>query len=453
MSANPLRSLLLVALLAIPQQASGKDLQTSILQAQDQALSALVNIQPITESFTRGEARKQASVGSGFLIDDQGHIVTNYHVAGRAKQLMVTLSNKERVEAELVGEDPLTDLAVIKIPVETVKEFGLVPLRFTTSSTLHVGQFVLALGSPLALARTMTFGIVSNTERYLADGMSLPTGERTGEFNTWIQTDAAINPGNSGGPLINLSGEVVGVNARGAMFADNIGFAIPADTARRVAKDLIELGEVQRSYVGVRFQPLKDWEGLFEVKKGEGVLVANVEQGAPAAVAGLHAGDILLTYAGAEVGARFDEELPGLYQLLADTEVGAKVPLTVMRRGEGRLDLTLQTVNTGRLQGDRFEAEAWGFAVKGITEQMVFDLDLQDATGVVVEGVRTGGPAHRGKLRRGTVVRSIEGQPVEDLPGFIALYEKLAGTPVVLVVQQHESQWYVLVQKNGEATQ
>ncbi len=450
MSANPLRSLLLVALLAIPQQASGKDLQTSILQAQDQALSALVNIQPITESFTRGEARKQASVGSGFLIDDQGHIVTNYHVAGRAKQLMVTLSNKERVEAELVGEDPLTDLAIIKIPTETVEEFGLVPLAFTTSSTLHVGQFVLALGSPLALARTMTFGIVSNTERYLADGMSLPTGERTGEFNTWIQTDAAINPGNSGGPLINLSGQVVGVNARGAMFADNIGFAIPADTARRVAHDLIEIGEVQRSYVGVRFQPLKDWEGLFEVTKGEGVLVASVEEGGPAAAAGLNAGDILLTYGGEEVGARFDEELPGLYQLLAETEVGAEVPLTVMRRGQGRLDLKLKTVNTGRLQGDRFEAEHWGFAVKGITEQMVFDLDLQDNTGVVVEGVRTGGPAHRGKLRRGTVVRSVEGQSVADLAGFQALYEKLGDSPVVLIVQRHESQWYVLVEKNGE---
>jgi serine protease Do len=420
---------------------------------QNQALSALVNIQPITETYRRGERRKQSSVGSGFLVDDQGHIVTNYHVAGRARQLLVTLSNKERVEAELVGEDPLTDLAVIKIPAETVQEYNLKPLSFGTSGDLQVGEFVVALGSPLALARTATFGIISNTERYLPEGMSLPTGERTGEFNTWIQTDAAINPGNSGGPLIDLNGKVVGVNARGASFADNIGFAIPADTARRVARDLIGSGEVVRSYAGIRFQPLKDWETLFDLEKGQGVLVASVEPGAPGHTAGLQAGDILLTWNGEALSARFDEEMPGLYQRIADTAVGESVALSVLRRGnDAPLDVTLTTVNTGRLQGEQFEAGAWGFTVKGITDQMVFDLELDDTTGVLVEGVRVGGPGQAGRLRRGYVLHSVEGQAITDLASFEALYAELGdGRDVLLTVGRHELRNYVLVQPGKEA--
>ena len=445
---------LVVTLLLFAAPASAGDLQSTVVDVQEQALSALVNIQPITESFTRGERRKQASVGSGFLVDEAGHIVTNYHVAGRAKQLMVTLSNKERVEAELVGGDPLTDLAVIRIPAETVAEYGLKPMDFGSSGDLRVGEFVMALGSPLALARTMTFGIVSNTERYLPEGMTLPSGERTGDFNTWIQTDAAINPGNSGGPLINLDGDVVGVNARGAMFADNIGFAIPADTAKRVVRDLIDLGEVRRSYAGVYFQPLKDWEELFGMELSRGVLVASVEQGGPGQLAGLEAGDILLSYGGEELTARFEEELPPLYQRIADTEIGAEVPLRVLRRGQtDEVELVLKTTETGELSGDRFEAEAWGFAVKGITDQMVFDLELKEKGGVLVEGVRTGGPAHRGKLRRGMVLDAIEDQSVQDLADFQARYEEMVAagvTDLLLRLRRYETLTLVLIRTGVE---
>jgi serine protease Do len=449
--------LLVAALLAIAPAAPARNLQSSIVDMQERALSALVNIQPVTESFTRGERRKQASVGSGFLIDDQGHIVTNYHVAGRAKQLMVTLSNKERLEAELVGEDPLTDLAVIRIPAEKVAEYGLQPLSFGSSGELQVGQFVMALGSPLALARTMTFGIVSNTERYLPEGMTLPSGERTGDFNTWIQTDAAINPGNSGGPLIDLQGQVVGVNARGAVFADNIGFAIPSDTARRVVTDLIEHGEVRRSYAGVHFQPLKDWEALFGMDVARGVLVASIEQGGPADLAGLLAGDILLSYAGQEVTARFEEELPSLYQRIADTPIGDEVGLRVLRRGEAvELDLSMVTTETGKLSGDRFEAEAWGFTVKGITDQMVFEMELLSGDGVLVEGVRTGGPAQRGKLRRGLIVQAIEGEPIIDLDGFRARYEELTAAntaDVLLQLGRYEMLNLVLIHTDDDGSE
>jgi len=442
-------------LLGVPSSpAVAADLQSALLRVQRDAQTALVNIQPVTETFSRGEKRKRASVGSGFLVDTDGHIVTNYHVAGRAKRVMVTLFNKERVEAEIVGEDPSTDLAVIKIPGELVTEYGMKPLRFGDSDVLEVGEFVMALGSPLALARTMTFGVVSNKDRYLAEGMSLPTGERTGDFNTWIQTDAAINPGNSGGPLINLAGEVIGVNARGAMFADNIGFAIPAATATAVSRDLISQGEVQRSYAGISFQSLQDWEELFGLEKPGGVLVASVEPGGPGQAAGVRAGDILLTYGNEEVTARFDEQLPGIYSLIAKTVIGREVPLVVLRR-DGEHKLTLTTVETGKLTGEEFEASEWGFTVRGITDQMVFDLALESAAGVLVEGVRTGGPANRGKLRRGQVVASIDGASVADLSAFTAKYEEVSATgqDVLLHILEAERQRLVLVQPGATASE
>jgi len=434
-----------------PSSAAGQDpgLQDSILRIEDRVLSALVNIQPVTETFTRGERQKQASVGSGFLVDRQGHIVTNYHVAGKAKQLMVTLSNKERIEAELVGGDPQTDLAVIRISADKVAELDLQPLSFGSSSTLRVGEFVIALGSPLALARTMTFGIVSNRDRYLPQGMTLPTGERTGDFNTWIQTDAAINPGNSGGPLVNLHGDVVGVNARGAMFADNIGFAIPADTARSVVQQLLDNGEVRRAFIGVHFQPLKDWEELFGLTQPRGVLVGSLEQGGPGELAGLQAGDILLSFGETKLNVRFEEELPALYRLIADSEIGATIPLRILRRGLAEeLPLELVTISTGKLSGERFDAASWGFTVKGITNQMVFELELVNGQGVLVEGVRTGGPAHQGRLHRRVVIEAIEGQPIADLAEFEQRYRKLhaaGASRVLLQVRRYESQSYILL--------
>jgi len=434
-------------LLALAPPAEAADLQSAILKVQRDAQTALVNVQPVTETFNRGERRKRSSVGSGFLIDLDGHIVTNYHVAGRAKRVMVTLFNKERVEAELIGEDPSTDLAVIRIPKELVSEYRMKPLSFGDSDRLEVGEFVMALGSPLALARTMTFGVVSNKDRYLPEGMSLPTGERTGDFNTWIQTDAAINPGNSGGPLINLAGQVIGVNTRGAMFADNIGFAVPAATAKTVAGALVSDGEVRRSWAGVSFQSLQDWEALFGMEEARGVLVASVEPGAPSQAAGLQAGDILLSYGGTDVTARFDEELPRLYQMIADTPIGDEVPLRVLRR-DGEVDLTLTTVETGKLSGQEFEASDWGFTVREITDQMVFQYELESGDGVLVEGVRTGGPAARGNLRRGQVVVQVADEAVTDLESFEARYEAVRGEGgnVLLHVLEAARQRYVLVQ-------
>ena len=449
---SPIIRLALLVLLfgLMPSKGSARrgDLQEQIFAVQEEALSALVNIRPVTENYGRGEKRKSSSVGSGFLIDEKGHIVTNFHVAGKARKLMVTLYNKERIEAELVGEDPQTDLALIRIPEEAVRDHRMKPLRWDDPERLEIGRFVLALGSPLALARTMTFGVVSNTERYLPEGMTLPSGERTGDFNTWIQTDAAINPGNSGGPLIGLDGRVVGVNARGAMFANNIGFAIPTRTARAVVTALRESGRVSRSYTGISFQPLRDWELLFGLEEARGALVASVATGSPGERAGLMAGDLLVSYGESPITVRFEEELPGLYQQLADTPSGSNVPLRVLRRGQ-EIDLGLTTIPTGELSGEKFEASVWGFTVEEITDPMFYERELLSKEGVVVKGVRTGGPAHRGELRRSHIIEAINGEPIADFEDFCERYEQLSTSDVkevLLQVRRYESKYWVLLQ-------
>jgi len=284
-------------------------LQEAIFAAGAEALPAVVHIQPISEVYTSGKKEKQTGVGSGVIVSVEGHIITNYHVAGKAKKLLCTLSNKEKVTASLVGGDPLTDIAVCRLdPGQVTGEVHYA--RFGDSDNLRVGEYVLALGSPLALDRTLSLGVVSCADRYMSDRMRLPSGERTGSFNTWIQTDAAINPGNSGGPLVNLDGEIVGINARTAMFADNLGFAIPVNTVKDVYRQILETGEVKRSWIGVEIQPLQELETYFGTGQRRGALVSHVAPDSPAAEAGLAEGDVILFYDGKPLSARFKEEIP-----------------------------------------------------------------------------------------------------------------------------------------------
>ena len=290
-------------------------LQELIFEARDKVSPALVNVQPVTDVYSSGERRSSTGVGSGFVFDREGHVITNYHVAGKAKRLIITLSNKQRVPGTLVGGDPLTDIAVLKLELaegQTLPE----PVELGDSDALVVGEYVMALGSPLALQRSLSFGVVSSKDRYLSDSFKLPTGEKTGSFNTWIQTDAAINPGNSGGPLVDLSGAVVGVNARGAFGASSIGFAIPINIVKEVAAELIDSGRVLRSWLGLTFQPREELIQYFEAESVPGVVIRSVEPDSPAERAGVRAGDMMLSYRGERISARFTEELPGIYKKL-----------------------------------------------------------------------------------------------------------------------------------------
>ena len=224
-------------------EALRRDMRRMMALARDQVFPALVNIEVITVQYWGGKERKGRAVGSGTIISPEGHVLTNFHVAENGRKFKCTLSDKQELTATLVGDDPLTDLAVLKLDLSELKDPGM-PLPHATlgdSGELEIGDTVMAMGSPWALSRSVTRGSISNIERILsgsddaAGEMHFDRDQRTGIFNRWIQHDAAINPGNSGGPLVNLKGQVIGVNTRGGGFGGDMGFAIPSNIASMAA--------------------------------------------------------------------------------------------------------------------------------------------------------------------------------------------------------------------------
>ncbi len=421
-------------------------LQSDVFTARDKVLPALVHIQPVITDFRTGKMMKQSTVGSGVIFHPDGYVVTNYHVAGKAERIICTLDDKEQVRADLVGGDPLTDIAIIKLDLSEyhgrlhVAEFG-------DSDSIQVGQYVLAMGSPLALARSVSCGVVSTIDRYFSDETRLPSGEKTGRYNTWVQTDAAINPGNSGGPLVDLQGRVVGINSRATIFANNIAFAIPINIAKQVAAEIIDHGKVIRSWIGVQCQELQDFEGWFGTDRNEGVLIASVDPQSPAEEAGLQAGDIILRLDTKSVSARFAEQLPAFYKQIADYPVGSKIELTVLR-GDRQIYLDVVTHELGEILGQDFECEDWGFTVKAITKQMAVDNQLDDTLGVYVSGVKRVSGAYDGGLRRPDVIKEINEIPTPRFQDFYDKYSELAADRaerVLLTVRRSGNTKFILI--------
>ena len=395
--------------------------------ARDRVFPALVNIEVVTMRYWGGKERKGRGVGSGTIISQDGHVLTNQHVSHNGKKFKCTLGDKQEITAELVGEDPLTDLAVLKLNLDELDDPGqpLPTAQFGDSSELQIGDHVMAMGSPWALSRSVTLGIVSNTERVFVgsrgrddpDDMQLEEGQRTGLFTRWIQHDSAINPGNSGGPLVNLKGEVVGVNELGG---GNMGFAIPSNLARTVTGQLIEHGEVPRSWIGLSFKPIED-TGL-----DHGVLVNSVVEGGPADEAGIRAGDVIIRLAGEPITVRFPEEAPPLMKRIADLPIGSTIEVSLDREGT-TIDAKVVTEKLQKDRGDEAAFRAWGLTALEITEKMARDRRLDSTEGILVSGVRNGGPAQLAEppLGRNDVIRSIDGQPIADLAAFVERYEQI----------------------------
>jgi len=422
------------------------NMQQMIYGARDRVLPALVHIQPVIKNYFTGELEKQAVVGSGVIFHEDGYVVTNYHVAGKAERILCTLHDKELVAAKYVGGDPLTDLAVIQLDLESYGK--VVPVAaFGNSDSLQVGEYVLAMGSPLALSRSVSAGVVSTKDRYFSPDVRLPSGERTGRYNLWIQTDAAINPGNSGGPLVDMRGRVVGINSRATLFANNLGFAIPINVARQVTSAILAKGSVERSWIGLHCQAMQEMEEYFGTSRDEGVLVSSVDPGSPAEAAFMRAGDVILKVNGSKVSARSVEELPSFYNLIALHEPGSQVRLRVLR-DEQEFDLEVTARALGDLQGEDFECQEWGFTVKGITSQMQIERQFDDSTGILVVGVKQAGPADEGGLSGGDVITSVNEQSIIGLADFVLLYEELVANQmnrILATVSRGGSVRYVLL--------
>ncbi len=377
---------------------------------------AVVRLDVVIEDFIQGQSRSERTIGSGVIIDDLGHVLTNFHVAGRAKRIDITLANLEHVRATLLGSDHWTDLALVQLDMEEIhrKHLTFSHADLGNSSEVMLGQPVMAVGTPYGLSRTVTAGIVSNKDRFFDE--SDIDGYETGWFNNWIQMDAAINPGNSGGPLVDLRGQVIGINTRGFSTGNNLGFAIPIDVAKEVIAHLLEQGKFSRSYIGVVLQPLQDLEKFYDVGMDKGVLVASVDNDSPAAVAGLKAEDILLAVDDHPVTVRFPEQLAAVRKMIGDFPIGHSIKLTVRRPGQA--EAAAISVKTEKLESVITEEKAivaWGLSVRDVTRAYLRDARLPHLQGVLVTGSRPGSPAETAEIENGDIILKVNGKAVTSV--------------------------------------
>ncbi len=406
----------------------------------DRLLDSVVRIDVRELNFEDGARRIDASIGSGVILSQDGLILTNAHVAGpKSLEINVTLSSLERVGARLVGWDHWTDLSLLRINLDDAKRRGLSfkHAEFGDSDKLYVGETVFAVGTPHGLTRTVTRGIISNNNRYFQDTEGVD-GFETGNFNTWLQTDAAINPGNSGGPLVTEDGRVVGITSRAYLGANNLGFAIPSVIAKRIVASLVHDGSITRSYIGIVPKALQDLEGFYDLATNTGVLVESVEAGSPAADAGLRAGDIILSIGDKKVDGRFPEELPPIQNMIASQPVGTPLAVTYKRASRETV-VTLVTARLESRMGEEWVSDTWGVGIRKISRAFARENQLPDDSGVLVIGVQRGFPAETAGLARGDIITKINQNPVLSLDVVKAVDSAYAAkpAPTLLEVQRN----------------
>jgi serine protease Do len=424
------------------------NIRAAVEAAIDRMRPALVRIRVVFTDYREGRELKAQAVGSGAIISKDGYIVTNHHVAGHAARLICTLWNREEIEADLIGTDPLTDISVIKLKPEQPREF--VSATFGDSSKARVGDSVLAMGSPMALSQSVTLGIISNGEMIMPSmfgsmGKMRLDGEDVGALVRWIGHDAAIYGGNSGGPLVNLRGEIIGINE----IRFGLSGAIPGNLAHSVADELIGRGKVKRSWLGLDVQP------LFKRGKDErGVLVGGVVKGSPAARAGLQAGDLLMRVGDQPTNVRYEEEMPDFMRLVTTLPIGQPITLVALRAGK-ELSFQLQPVERGEVNPPQQELKQWGLTVRNLSFLAAREMKRTNELGLLVTSVRPGGPAGEAKpsLEPKDVITGVNGSPIEHVEDLVALTQKLTDgrtepTPVIATFER-ESQRYLTVVKVG----
>jgi len=429
------------------------DQSDALTRAMERVYPALIRLHVVMEAAGGGRMQKMEGAGSGAIIDSEGHIITNHHVAGNASRIICRMPDGERIDADLIGTDALADISIVKLRMEQWKKKTPLPVaHFGDSDKVKVGDVVFAMGSPAALSQSVTKGIVSNVAMIMPNlggpGRLDMDGENTGSLVRWIGHDAIIFHGNSGGPLVNTDGEIIGINEVGI---GSLGGAIPANLAKSIAEQLIKKGTVDRSWIGLEFQPrLKD----SDVNKG--VLISGVIEGSPADEAGLEAGDIVTTYDGVDVNCRIDEDLPVFNRLILSTPIGKTVKITALRDGETKA-FEVTTTARGRARDDDKELKMWGITVRDMTKMGLLELERPDPNGVYVSSVRTGGPSSQAKLPlgRGVIITSVNNQTVENVSQLKQITETLTkdqDEPVPTLVEfERKGRNYLTVIELGPA--
>jgi serine protease Do len=410
-----------------------------VARALAEVYPALVNLTVVDERFADGRAMRGPGAGSGVIATVEGHVLTNFHVAGDATRITATLTDGEVLDAEVVAHDPLTDLSVLRLRVEQRRPGArpLRPARFAEGA-LAVGDPVLAMGNPLTLSSSVTLGIVSNPRRVFTDflgnrleDLDLGDGAPTGLFTQWIQHDALILPGNSGGPLVDLDGAVVGINELGG---GGMGFAIPAAIARDVLAQALAHGRMRRSWLGFSILPVA------RLGREAGALVSSVIPGSPAEKAGLEPGDFLLALDGRAVSARFFPEVPEVYRAIAALPIDSEVRLRVERDG-APVELSARTVEMEEARGRQAEFRRLGAAAQEITGPMALMRQLPPRSGLLVTSLRAGFPAAsaRPPVEAGDLLTGVGGRPVRTIDELAAALEALPEGEALIELRRDES--------------
>jgi serine protease Do len=419
-----LLGLLYFANFAPSSSAKENDAPSRLRSQLDEAIAklkpALVRIHVVSAEYTEGREVKMQAVGSGAIITKDGYLITNHHVAGHGIRMFCTLWNREEIEAELIGTDPLTDICVLKLKPETPREF--IPAKFGDSTRMRVGDYVLAMGSPMALSQSVTLGIISNTEMIMPKFFGpfarfKLDGEDVGILVRWIGHDAPIYGGNSGGPLVNLRGEIIGINE----ISFGLGGAIPGTLAKSVADQIMTTGKIQRSWLGIDVQP------RFKHSKAEkGVLISGVLKDSPAGRAGLQPGDVLLRLDGSPTNVRYDEQMPDFMRLVTALPIGRGVAALVERSGK-QIKLELIPTERGELYPKQQELKQWGLTVRDLSFLIAKEMKRSSRDGVLVTSVRPGGPAGEAKpsLDSKDVIVAANGTPVKSVQDLIELTRQL----------------------------
>ena len=397
------------------------------------------------EQIQPREGLVQSGLGTGVVISEDGYIVTNNHVIAGADEVTVTLSSDKRYDAEIVGTDKKSDLAVLKIDAT-----GLLPAQLGESDRLRVGEWVLAIGSPFGLAQTVTAGIVSATGRQNVG---------VADYEDFIQTDAAINPGNSGGPLVNLQGEVVGINTAIASRSGGymgIGFSIPSDMVKKVASSIIDTGRVERGWLGAAIQDVtEELADSFNFNKSEGVLIGDVMPASPADEAGLKGGDIIYMFNGKTM-----ESASELRHAVAGTAPGKTATMRVFRDGAwidldgvvGKLDDSKLAHNGSMTHGGSMTRglTELGISIRALTPDLAQQLNLDsDAQGIVVTDVEQGGFAANAGIRPGDLIVSANGQALTNVTQLQEIVDDISSDRGLrLLIQRDGYRRFVILRTN-----
>ena len=364
---------------------------------------------------------KQKSLGSGFIIDEDGHILTNYHVVEDADEIKVILKDHKEFDAKVIGRDAKTDLALIKI--KSWK--GLQLIKLGDSDEIRVGDWVLAIGNPFGLDHTVTAGIISAKGRVIG----------AGPYDNFLQTDASINPGNSGGPLINLKGEVIGINT--AIFAggQGIGFAIPINTAKDLLSQLKDKGKVTRGWLGVMIQKVTpDLAKSFNLKDEAGALVGDVTPGSPADKAGIKPGDIIIEFDGKAI-----KEMNELPRLVAAVPVGKMAEVKVLREGKIQtFKVQVQELDDKQMAAGPSQGKgSLGLSVQEFTPELARHYRMDYEPGILVTQVQEGSPADEAGIQEGDLIKEVNRKPVKDLKTYQHLINSIKkGGNVLLRVKR-----------------